>query len=148
MTTLENVVDAFETYAINHRQINGFGFGPINKLNSSELQFPLIWLHEIPSNSTNSLTTLSFEVYIIDLEEQGQDWRVLKQIQSNMRIIGQDTISQFWTDIDDELGFDLDEENVQYSPFSGKFDHYTAGYIQTINIKYINEINCSNIPVD
>lgn len=146
MVTLNNVINAFKTYANNHHQINGFGYGPINKLNSKELQFPAIWIHEIPSNSSSSLTTLSFEIYILDLEEQ--DGSTIIPIMSNMRLIGQDTISEFWTDMDEELGFDLVEDNVSYSPFSGKFDHILAGYIQTINIEYINEINCSAIPTN
>ena len=146
MNTFKDIIEALESFATAHKQVNDFGFGNIDKINTNKMQFPALFITPQPSETTHSITQLVLDMYVLDLLEQSES-NLLQTISDTM-LIGNDTIANFFVDKEEILGFEIDSENVRITPFIGKFDHLTSGWIYTITLTMLNNNNCStSIPV-
>lgn len=44
MKTLNEIIDIIEAYATDHKQVNTFAFGSIDKIDNLQVTYPLIWV--------------------------------------------------------------------------------------------------------
>lgn len=143
MSTFKKVIDLFEKMAINHKQINDFGWGDMSVITTKDRKFPLLYILPIQSAVGYNSFVYSFEIYIMDLEKP--DKENLKDILSDTFLIGNDIIMEFQENLYEE-DFENEQENITATPFQSTFDDNVAGWVYDIDI-VTERIKC-NRPYD
>jgi len=145
MVTYKDIINEFKTFTQNHTQINDYDFGDISNIQSNEFNFPLVFLNPIGGVKVKNITTLNFDMYVLDVVEQ--DRTNTEDVLTNTLIIGNDIVSQFWLDRDESLNFEIDEENITFNVFEGRFDQLLGGYVFNIEINMMLPLSNCSIPL-
>jgi len=143
--SFKNIIKDLETFCDEHKQINSFNWGELSEVSTKDMNYPSVFVQPVPGAIVGTMMMLSFEVYVFDVTKQ--DRSNLLEVMSDMLLVGNDIISQYFDD-EDEFDFTLDEDGVTITPFEAKFDDYTAGWIFDINIEVANSYNTCAIPKD
>lgn len=145
MCSFKDIIKQLEYFAINHKQINEFGWGEIYNISTKDLKFP--YMHVLPKSSkkNGALQQLNLEIYLMDLQNENDN--NLLDIMNNIFFIGNDIISEFIEDNND-LGFEVDEKNISIYPFTGAFDDYTSGMKWVLDVNFKQSNDCSIIPLN
>lgn len=138
MVTLKNIIEGLESFSEAHEQLESFGWGNISNISTKNYSYAMMWLMPTLSDFEGSMTTLKFDMYIMDILEH--DRTNLLSIMDRTLTMGNDVVAYFWQDNYD-LDFDLDEESVTIQPFEGKFDDHLAGWIFSIEIQLKTNLN-------
>jgi hypothetical protein len=70
--TLNQVINLIETIALNHAQVNSFGFGDVSDISTVQEDYPLVWLNVQPSTINENTFTLSLSLLTLDIQKADQ----------------------------------------------------------------------------
>ena len=145
MVTLKNFIEGLENYTEQHQQLATFSWGNISNISTKDHTYSMMWLMPTQSEYDGSLTTMKFDMYIMDILEQDLSNKL--NVMDSTLIIANDVVAYFWEDNYANLDFELDEENVTLQPFEGNFDDHLAGWIVSIQIQTKTNLNACITPI-
>ena len=121
--TLNQVQEALQTIAVNHKQINSFGEGELYDIvTSGDINYPLMYVNLQDSQIGGRVETLTFNITLMDIVKGG---RVNEDhVLSDMLEVAKDVLAQL-NNPGYEWEFDI--QNVTISPFTERFTDSVAG---------------------
>ena len=145
MSTLNTLVNYFETFADNHLQIKSFDYGHITKVDtdSDKIDGVLLFMTWRPSFWVNGIPTLSFSFWIMDRVDIEQD--NMQEVQSDCLSITHDLLSDV-NDSDETWTTTLKTGGTSVELFKEKFSSMYAGCIVDIDIKLPQGLDSCSIP--
>lgn len=135
MSTYNKIIDAFDAFCEQHKQINTFFSGQTWNFQTQTNVYPAVIMLPVISSINNGHIRLNFNLFVADI--LNDDRTNLDDIYSDtLQIVG-DIVSYF-KDMygENEIDFYLDESNVAIEPFEEEFDDVLAGWMATIGISY------------
>ena len=129
--TFLNLYDVFKTIALNHRQINTFGFGETWEVaTSGTVNYPYLWVVPKDSRVRTGEIGFSFEFIMMDLVQKGKD---------NQNDVHSDT-HQALCDVLSRLrqgGYNFNikrDSEIILTQFTDKFDDEVAGWSGSVTV--------------
>ena len=148
----KELIDDLEILAMNHKQVNSFGFGDIRQISyftesrkkgiSSQVEenqeenyktaiYPLIYVVPQPVNHSGRDMTISFNVLVMDIIKK--DYSNERQVFSDTLQIAEDLISAFrYGDLYSKYDAVLPS---QLLPFSESFDDFVDGWNINLQVR-------------
>ena len=145
-TTLTQILNELEEFTKNHLQLKSFGFGALSNISTKDTEYPMLWVDVAPSNISGTQMVLSLNMYIAELQKQ--DMSNLKTIMSKTLLIGNDVVSKYWQNGEDEDRWAIMEDTVLMEPFEYKHDDVLAGWVFSIDVEIINRLSDCNLPLE
>lgn len=135
MSTYNKIIDSFNAFCEQHKQINTFYSGQTWNFQTLTNVYPAVIMLPTTGNINNGQMVLSFNLFVADI--LNDDRTNLDDIYSDtLQIVG-DIVSYFKDMYDeDDIHFYLDETNVPIEPFEEEFDDVLAGWMASINISF------------
>lgn len=143
--TFKDIIKDFEMFSSSHLQVNDFGWGNPNNISTKNHNFILVWLTPLSTIIDGKKVIIKFDLYVMDVLRE--DLSNLKDVMNNTLLIGNDFITYFFTDDNEDRGWTIVEDNVISEPFEAMFDDFCAGWVFKIDVEFENELNTCTIPL-
>lgn len=140
-TTLNRVLTAFKTLALNHYQINSSFVGQEWDFQSKENLYPCLMVITQPGNIQRGRILYGFQLYFLDI--LNKDSSNLYEIESDMFQVATDFIAEL-KDKEDIYGFTLDDTDVLITPVEEVMDDILAGQRIDIQIECVYDGSSCN----
>ena len=146
MSTLNTLIDYFETFADNHLQIKSFDYESIDVVDTKESKIngTRLFMTWRPSFWRNGIPTLSFSFFImdrVDLETTN-----LRDVQSDSLSIAHDLLSDINNSDPETWTATLKDSGTSVELFKEKFSSMYAGCIVDVDIVLPQGLDSCSIP--
>lgn len=135
MTTINQIIKAFQDLADDHYQIHSFFGGQTWNFQAETNIYPTMILITQPSNIQKGRILYNFSIFLADI--MNKDRSNLFEIQSDMAQICIDIVNEL-KDKEDIYNFILQADDVIITPFEEAFDDVTAGFQMDVTIEVLN----------
>mgnify|MGYP003639171112 FL=1 len=165
--TYNNIINTLKNIGKVHQQINTTTTGDIHDIDlSKNTLFPLMHINPVSVGTKRSTLDYTFQIFIMDLVSQDADWTestiqsaaflnneqevLASTLQTSIDILSifRNSImqsSQQNSDINAPILFSEDE--VNYDPFTERFDNLLTGWVFNITLNVENNYQTCNIPM-
>ena len=141
--TYNEIIEVFRTVADNHLQINYFGHGMIEDVNTFQEEddkFPVLWVVPQSTRFNDNSTVYRLRVLVFDIDKTSDDYRT-EILSDTLQILGD--VIKYLKNEDWDYAL-LNQQNC--IPFVQKFVDYCAGWYSDIEIDTVSNNNPCNIP--
>jgi len=141
--TYNQIIEVFREVGDKHLQINHFGHGMIEDVNTfqqSDDKFPVLWVTPQSTRIQENSTIYRMRILVFDIDKTNDDYRT--EILSDTLLILEDVV-KYLRNQDVDYGV-LQTQNC--IPFVQKFVDYCAGWYCDIEIETASNNNPCNIP--
>lgn len=141
--TIKYINGKMEEWVNNHKQLKCYKFGPI--LNFDELEYPLLWNFVNGKTYKRGEKEIKMSTYILD--------RVLKDISNyedvlnDTDLIGDDFTIHFIDDIDETLGFEMDDVS-EAEQIDMDYDANISGFKHSTVIRVPHDLDGEAAPME
>lgn len=146
--TLETILEELEKFVADHYQLLSFGFGKLSEISTKSIKYPLLWVTPAPSSISGAEMNLSFDMYVLDLEQQ--DLKNLRTILNETLLIGNDILVKYFQTAELNGEYDLwtiKEDAVSMEAIDFKFDDVLSGWVFTFELSIENGLNTCVLPI-
>lgn len=142
----KEVVDKIKALVEDHYMLNEFGYGDISDIKSKpqlgandSADYPYLFLNPTIHTRVNNILTFRFNMIIMDMVANDDYLKT----QSECQLYADDIIARF-NDINKV--FQINETNIQYTPFKERFQDTVAGFTVAIEVIVSKPINKCILP--
>jgi hypothetical protein len=140
--TINQLISIFEQIALDHAQINSFGYGQNYDRNALTIQnYPLLWVWAQPSKIKLNSILLVFQVTVCDLVRAEGTSTQQDEVQSDTISVLRDIVYLLRDKYDLLPEFDVD-----VVPFTESDVDRTTGWTATINIEVPYNLGICDVP--
>jgi hypothetical protein len=146
--TLNNLIDRFRTYSIDHKQINSFRFGDIEEVGETSITYPVLHcdLSDAGSEVNEQSDTFNFDFTILDKVNTRNEYQSNLEVLSDTKLIANDTVSYFkMHGFGRLLKIDLP---IQYKSLSLVGEDGVSGWTFPVKLSLAQSLNYCAIPFD
>ena len=141
--TINQVIEQLREIAINHKQINTFGFNDFPEYGKSEsITYPVMWVKQLPSSVDGNNLNLKYRLLFADLvhkDDSNQDEVSSDQMQTALDVIAQLQHPDYeW----------VYNATSNLEPVFGTLDDEITGWLIDIDLVLDNPYNRCAIPFD
>lgn len=160
--SLNQIQALFRQFAVNHKQINSYGFGDPSGISSDKLLlnwsaaieagresapvYPLLWVGVLPSTIARRQVTFNLMIIVCDIVHKDETNQI--EVLSDTQRIIQDITA--WLQIPGILPYPIvdSEFEFQITPFlESKFDDETAGWTFDLAFNIVNTNDQCAVPM-
>lgn len=138
------IVNNIKSLVESHFMINEFGYGDISdikakpELGSNNAEYPYLFLNPALHTRVGSVITYRFNMIIMDMAKEDY-----LKIQSECQLYADDIIARF---NDVNKIYQININNIQYTPFKERFQDTVAGMTVSIEINVAKPIDKCILP--
>ena len=143
----KNVIDEIKFLVEKHYMINEFGYGDISDIkakpqlnNNESADYPYLFLNPALHTRIGNVITYRFNMIIMDMADEDY-----LKIQSDCQLYADDIIARF---NDRNKIYQVNINNIQYTPFKERFQDTVAGMTVAIEINIAKPIDRCILPYE
>jgi hypothetical protein len=141
--SLNQIIDLFQTIALNHAQVNGFNFGEESDISASEQeQYPLVWIDVVDSSIDSNTLTINILMKVMDIQKDNQTNE--RDTLSDCLSITQDIYAALCNPLYQD-NFQL-QFNAQITPLREALADKVNGWETTLSFDLMQDRNRCQIP--
>lgn len=141
MTSLNQIINQLNQIAINHAQINGFGFGEDFDISTQQEQYPLMWSNVLDSSINDKILTVGIGILILDIVSD--DDRNMKDTLSDCLSIACDVYAL----LAQENDYYEVQPSVSLTPLFEAFPDKVNGWRMDLTVNIVTGVNRCQVPL-
>lgn len=141
MTSLNQIINQLNQIAINHAQINGFGFGEDFDISTQQEQYPLMWSNVLDSSINDKILTVGIGILILDIVSD--DDRNMKDTLSDCLSIACDVYAL----LAQENDYYEVQPSVSLTPLFEAFPDKLNGWRMDLTVNIVTGVNRCQVPL-
>jgi len=151
--TYNNIIETIKCLGNAHQQVNTVTVGDVFDIDlEKNTIYPLMHINPTSTDVGRSELTLNFQIFIMDLVEPDESNE--QEVLSDTMQMAIDILSLFQHS--SQLNSAIEEVNIEYStsetfslePFTERFDNSVTGWVFSLPITVMNDMQTCSIPID